>query len=164
MSLPDKLSHNDYLTATIALREQIESGFIILAERLKKIRDERLWETGEYDNFEAFVREMRISPSTASKLIGVYEKFVLIGGIPIEDVAKVGWTNISLFLPKIKTKEDAQEIWDKTHLLDRTDAQRTWQEMKLGVDMQTCNHDNSYFLRVCRSCGLKMEHHEKEEN
>ena len=155
-------SNHQYLEETVSLREKLEGGFIILAERLKKIRDTRIYDP-EYESFGDFLREIRISESSASKLIGVYEKFVLMGGIPADEVAKVGWTNISLFLPRIKTKDDAIEIWDKTHLLDRTDAQRVYQEMKTGVDMAECAHAEIRTLIVCTKCGIKMEKTHAEE-
>lgn len=145
----------EYLDETVALREKLEGGFIILAERLKAIRDERKFE-GVHESFPDFLREIRISEATASKLIGVFEKFVVMGGISPEEVAKVGWTNISLFLPLIQTQSDARRIWDETHLLDRTDAQRTYQEMKTGKAMKDCKHRDTYKLTVCRDCGIKI--------
>lgn len=155
--------HNSYLSDTLALREHIEGGFIVLAERLRRIRDERMYDP-EYDSFGGFLREMRLSESTASKLIGVYEKFVVLGGIAPEDVARAGWTNISLFLPAIRTGEDARDIWERTHLLDRTDAQRTWQEMRSGVDMASCPHGETKTLHVCVRCGIKIQNNDKETN
>lgn len=159
MTISIKENNNKYLEATLALREELEGGFLILAERLKKIRDERIW-AQEYESYEGFLREMRISAPTASKLVGVYEKFVVMGGVDPKELIKQGWTNLSIFLPKIKTKEDAIEIFNKVALLDRTDAMRTYQEMKLGVDMATCDHSDSYILKVCRTCGIRLEHHE----
>ena len=146
----------DFLQGTIALKNELEGGFLILAERLKKIRDERVWE-GSYENFEDFLREIDISKSAASKLIGVFEKFVLMGGIKPEELAVRGWTNLSIFLPLIHSKEDAQEIYDKVSLLNRTDAIRTYQEMKSGVEMAHCSHTNSYTIKVCRDCGIRLQ-------
>lgn len=148
-----------YLHKTIQLREQLEGGFLLLAERLKKIRDERMFRD-EYDSFEDFLREIRISPATASKLIGVYEKFVILGDIAPEDLIKQGWTNLSIFLPLITSKKNAREIYDKVAPLDRTDAMRVYEEMKRGVDMGTCPHGDTYALEICRDCGIRMEKHE----
>lgn len=151
-----KVINNQYLEETIKFREHLEGGFISLAERLKKIRDQRIY-AEEYTSFKDFLREIRISESAASKLIGVYEKFVLLGEIPIEEVAKAGWTNISLALPAIKDKETAVEMFNKFSLLDRTDALRTWQEIKTGVDMVSCSHTEVRILHVCCNCGIKIE-------
>ena len=148
-----KETTNKYLEATLALREELEGGFLILAERLKKIRDERLWAVS-YGTFEEFLREMRISAPTASKLIGVYEKFVVLGGIDPKELIKQGWTNLSIFLPLISSKKEAEEIFDKVAPLDRTDAMRTYQELKTGKSMADCDHD-FYKLEVCKKCGVK---------
>lgn len=156
-----KISNHQYLEETIALRQHLEGGFIILAERLKKIRDHRIYDP-EHENFGGFLREIRISESSASKLIGVYEKFVLLGGIPADEVAKVGWTNISLALPAIHNKETAVELFHRFAPLDRTDALRTWHEIKTGIDMVECPHDEVRVLHVCRKCGIKLEHYEEE--
>lgn len=153
------VTNHSYLQETISLREELEGAFLILAERLYKIREERLWE-GEYVDFNEFIRETRLSKATVSKLTGIYEKFILLGGIPREEVAKTGWSNISLFLPMIQSKKDARDIFDKIAPLDRTDCERTYREMKSGVSMGECKHGDIYTLDICRDCGIKMEHHE----
>lgn len=152
--------HHRYLTETLALREELEGGFLILAERLKKIRDERLWDDGNYEGFPDFLREMRVSEATASKLIGVYEKFILIGGIDPKELVTQGWTNLSIFLPIIGNKKDAQDIFTKVAPLDRTDALRVYQEMKSGKSMEDCSHE-WVELRYCRKCNLRERLYEE---
>jgi hypothetical protein len=151
-----KATNNAYLEVTIAFREKLDEGFIVLGERLRKIRNERMY-ADEYDSFPDFLRELRLSESTASKLIAVYEKFVVLGGIPIEELGRQAWTNRAIFLPVISTKKDAVAIYNQVAPLDRTDAMRVYEEMKRGVDMGTCPHAETRTLIVCCTCGIKLE-------
>lgn len=153
-------TNHDYLEGTIALRDQIEEGFLVLAERLKKIRDEQLY-ASEYDSFDSFIAELRVSRSTAYKIIGVFEKFILLGELNPADVARRGWGNLCLFLGFIKNKSDAREIFDRISPLTRTDASRELLEMKTGKSMKDCQHDfEEIHLRQCRICGLKEKVYE----
>lgn len=148
-------TNHEFLESTIALRDEIEQGFLVLGERLKKIRDEQLYEP-EYTDFEEFVAELRVSRSTAYKLIGVYEKFILIGGLDPATVAKQGWGNLCLFLGLIKNKADAQRIFDRISPLGRGDAAKELIEMKTGKPQADCKHLDTYTISVCRECGIKI--------
>ena len=147
--------NHEFLEGTIALRNQLEEGFLVLAERLKKIRDEQLY-TNEYDSFETFLMELAISRSTAYKIIGVFEKFVLLGEIEPGMVASHGWGNLCLFLGQIRTKEEAVAIFNRVSQLTRTDATRELAEMKTGKPQASCEHEwSEVHLRQCAHCKLK---------
>ncbi len=148
-------TNHDFLEGTIALRNSLEEGFLVLGERLKKIRDEQLYEH-EYDNFDSFVGEIRISRSTAYKIIGVYEKFILLGELDPADVARHGWGNLCLFLGLINSKQDARKIFDRISPLGRSDAAKELIEMKTGKPQSACQHVDNYNITVCRDCGIKI--------
>ena len=61
------ISDRKFLRETLELRQSIEEGFLSLGERLKKIRDERMYEV-DYESFDHFLSELKVSPGTASKL------------------------------------------------------------------------------------------------
>lgn len=154
-------NNHEYLEGTIALRHQLEEGFLVLAERLKKIRDHHLYQH-EYESFDEFLLELRISRSTAYKIIGVFEKFVVLGEIEPERVARNGWGNLCLFLGQVHDKQSAREIFDRVAPLGRTDAMRELTEIKTGKPMATCAHDwQEVHLNQCRICGLKEKAYEK---
>ncbi|MDL5400733.1 hypothetical protein QSI00_24520, partial [Escherichia coli] len=78
-------------------------SFLLLGERLKKIRDEKLY----IPSFEAFwcfaEEEIKLSESTCSRLISVYEKFILEWNIDPADVVAIGGWNEAYLIGKIAT-------------------------------------------------------------
>lgn len=149
------LANHEYLEATINLKDKIEEGFLVLAERLKKIKDEQLYVT-EYGDFDSFVEELRISRSTAYKIIGVFEKFILLGELHPVDVARCGWGNLCLFLGHIQTKADARETFARISGLTRGDATRELVELRTGKPQSKCQHLDTYEITCCRECGIKI--------
>lgn len=155
------LERHNYLRETIGLKDELEKGFLVLAERLKKIRDEILYE-GNYDSFEDFIAELDMSRSTCYKLIAVYEKFILLGELDPQEVAKRGWGNLSMFSNMIGTKEKAREVFELVSPLSRSDAIKTLHEMKTGIAMATCSHadlEDIHFTE-CRQCHERIKVYE----
>ncbi len=149
--------HYDYCQKTLELKDTLEQGFVALGERLKKIRDDRLYE-GEWDDFQSYCEEMKMSEATASKIIGIYEKFIVLGGFSPAEVAKIGgWTTVAEALPFIKTKKDAEEILNEMANRNRQDLRIYLKERRTGLPQEKCNHSDTYQIEICRKCGQRKQ-------
>ena len=141
----------EYCQQTLALKKTLESGFLTLAERLKKIKEEGLWEA-EWGSFAEFLMEMKISEATASKLISVYDKFVLEYGIDQEKLAGVGWSSLYEILPLCDTVGSAREMVEKATLLKRDELREEVREARVGE----CDHEwVEVHLRQCTKCAKR---------
>ena len=143
-----------FCESTIELVQNIEGAFINLGERLHKIRIERLWESN-WDSYEEFLGEIKISPGKASKIVSVYETFVLEYKVPTEKLSSVGWSSLYSMLPAIKSGQDANEWVEKGSVLRREDIEDEVREFKKGK----CNCDEHPFeeiiLQICKNCGKR---------
>lgn len=144
----------NYCQETISLKTKIEEGFLVLGERLAKIRDELLY-TKSWETFEDFLEEMGMSPSAASKLINIYLKFVVSMNIPREKLLSMGgWSDLSDLLPYVNTKKEAIEMIENMSGLMRVDRRKLLQEKKTGIQMSECKHDwIDVHFRQCSICG-----------
>lgn len=142
-----------YCKETLTFKVKLEEGYLVLAERLKKIRDERLFAQG-WEYFGDFLEEMHMSETTASKMINIYEKFVLEWKFSSEDLLQAGgWSSIAETLPIVKTREDAEDALLQAGTLTRGDLRKYVTEKKTGKPMDLCLHEDSYNINICRSCG-----------
>lgn len=157
------LARIDYCNETVKMKQNIETAFLTLGERLMKIRDQRLFE-GQWASFSLYLLDAKISEATASKLINIYHKFVLEWQFPVEKLAEAGgWTSLAALLPICKTKEQAEPWLDKTFVLSRPDLEKEIKESKTGIDMRHCKHEDNYVIRVCRQCGDRERVYEADQ-
>ena len=150
-----------YCDETIAFTKTIEASFLELGRRLKVIRDERLYEVS-WEDFASYLMEFRnLSESSASKLINLYEVYVLRYAFPVKRIADVGgWSLLAEALPVIKDKQSAEHWLTQATLLTRTDLRREIKEAKTGKEMRKCDHKKRYVFSYCPTCGLKERIHE----
>jgi len=95
-----------YIEETLLLKKRIESYFLELGERLRKIRDEQLY-IGRYESFDEFLIDMDISKSTASQIISVFSFYSEKHKISSSKLAQVGYSKL-YSLMKL-TKDDASK-------------------------------------------------------
>lgn len=152
-----EIENKNYLKETITIAKRIESAFLELAARLKNIRDNRLYD-GEYQNFAEFLWEIKIAEGTASKLIKVYETFILKFKMKTDKLSAVGWSSLYQIANNIETKEEAEEWVDKAVLLTRDHLVENLKEKTKGVS--ACQHQDTYVLRICKSCGFRQKEFE----
>jgi len=144
----------NYIRETLQLRSQIEGAFLDLGERLYKIREEKLY-VGEFENFEEFLLTAKLSKATASKLITVYETFVLKYNLPTKELAGVGWSALYTVAGHADTKEKAEDLVQRAGLLTRQDL-----EVSLRNDSSIssgCSHLNKRTVEVCNDCGYRKQ-------
>lgn len=159
--MPIEKQNNEYCKETMQLKVGIEITFIELGKRLRVIRDERKFEAG-WETFDDYLIEMRMTKGTASKLINIYERFVLEYRMPVKLLGAVGWSPLSEILPVVKTKRDAVHwvrVATENPLRELRDEIR---EKRTGVDQTKCKHKDGWLvIRICKCCKLKEVVEEK---
>lgn len=160
--IPALVAHR-FCLETKHLKERLELDFLHLGERLWKIRGERLYEP-QWSDFGEFLMELKLSESTACRLIGIWHKFVFQFKIPISELVKAGgWTLLAEISPAIESKREAVHWLAKAQNLTVTDLRRELKEAKTGVEMKECKHEDSFILRCCKNCGLRERIYEQSE-
>lgn len=111
MTIEEK--NHGFCNETMELKNTIEISFLEMGKRLKAIRDGKLYRP-YWDGFEDYLMEMKWDKTKGSRIIGIYETFVLKYKIEPRQLALAGgWSNLSEVLPAVKaagTKE-AAEHW-----------------------------------------------------
>ncbi len=153
----------NFCKETAILKGTIESAFLSLGERLRRIRMERLYQ-GQWSSFEEYCLDMKMPESTASKLISIYEKFIVNFGIEPELLlAAGGWSSVAEIVPVVHSKEEALYWIDKATVLSRPDLRIEVRIARTGIPPEKCSHLNSYTLKICRDCGNKEQIHDDTE-
>ena len=122
-----------------------------------EIRDKELY-NGQWDSFDEYCQEMKMSESSASKIISIYSKCILRFGLPETTVIEAGgWSSVYEVMPMINTKKEAEYWLHLAKTLSRKDLRDEIAESKKGVSQAKCSHENSYEILVCRDCGVKIK-------
>lgn len=149
----EKKKH-EYCKKTLEMEEGARMLYLLLGERLANIREERLYEPFWAD-WGTFCMEFKdLSPASISKIIKVYQLFVVKLGYSPEKLAKAGgWTKLYAISLHIKTKKDAEKWLALGESQSRQDLGKHLVEAKSGISMSDCKHKNTYVIRVCEDCG-----------
>lgn len=90
-------------------------------ELLYEIHKKDFWRDWGYPTFDDYIsRELEFKTRKAYYLIGLYEKFVVELGLPLETLAKVPWSKAKEIV-SIITKENAEEMIRKISVLSLED-------------------------------------------
>lgn len=139
---------NKFCEETVLLKRSLEIGFIDIGARLYRIREERLT-----DDWESFCEEMQISQATASRLIGIYQKFVLDYNFAPAQIAEAGgWTVVASVLPLITSKSEAIHWLSRAATLTRKDLRIELIEARTGIEQSHCPHPDTFTVKICRTC------------
>lgn len=149
---------------TSELKTHTEEAFLELGSRLKKIKDEKLYE-GRWEDFDHYCREeLKMVDKTAYKLINIFETFVLKYNVPVDKLAKAGgWTMLATVVSAVENKEDAEECVDMAiHSQSKKDLTQWVKEKKTGIKVEECKHKEyrEYTLRECTKCGFSWRVYE----
>lgn len=154
--------NSQYCFETLALKRNIEMNFLELGKRLRKIREEELYKPN-YEDFAEFCLEIKLSGPTVSKLINIYDVFVLQYKVSPKVIASAGgWSVIAETLPFVNNKKDAENLLHKATVLTRSDLRRELIELKKGVPMAECKHENAYHISCCPDCGIRLREYDKK--
>lgn len=149
------IENYNFCEETKLLKNKIENSFLELGERLLKIRDQNLY-TPQWSSFTEYVWELKWSEAKASKLINIYQKFVLNYGFPTERLLNAGgWSGLAEVLALVKDKESAEYWLHELEISSRPDLRVKIKEFVTGIEQADCLHPDNYVLKICRACGLK---------
>lgn len=155
----NEIQNLDYCNQTIHLKKNIEGSFISLGEHLKNIRDGGLY-APQWSSFPEFLWELGLKDGTVSKLINIYNTFVLKFPIPEADLySPKGWSSLAEALPLIKNQEDAQHYVHLRNTLSAKDYRDTVRAKIKGTDLDTCEHPPEFSVTLiwCKKCGQKHQ-------
>lgn len=154
--MKNKLSNYNFCLSVLELKKELEVLFLTLGEKLLKIRSENLYES-QWESFEDYLDEIKMSPSVASRLISVYSKLILEWKIKPELIANAGgWSNAYEIVKVSPTKEDAIKWLEESKDRMPRDTKIMLREAKTGIKQEDCKHEDTYKLTICRKCGLKI--------
>lgn len=155
--MKNALTENDkhvFCETTIRHKADLETGYILFGGRLCRIKDERLWEAG-WDSWDEYLMEMKLTDSSASRIMNIYRTFRLRFGIPEKKLALAGgWTVLAEYLPLVRpdtTKEEVDEWVEDAARMPRKHIREHIMEKRKGVSISECKHD-FYLLRCCKKC------------
>jgi hypothetical protein len=151
----------NYCHKALELKKDIEFSYLKLAEMLYNIQLEKLYEP-QWSSWLEFCMELRLSKATVSKLMGIYQIFILKYGFEREEVTVVGWTLLAETLPHIKKKSDAIKWLRNASSLSREHLKKEVVEAKTNVKMYECKHKDTYTIRICRDCKEKWQDEDKK--
>lgn len=145
-----------YCEETLAMEQNARMAYMVIAARLHTIRENRLYEP-QWDSWATYCMEFKdLSQGSISKLISVYETFVLTYGLSNQELTEAGgWTKLYEIKKLVKSKEDALEWIGKSQVLSRQDLSKEIKEAETGIDMSECRHPELYTIHVCPDCGYK---------
>jgi len=146
-----------YCDTTLELEEGARTVYLMLAERLHDIRENRLYEPF-WSSWQEYTMEFKdLSPASISKMISVYDVFIKQYGFTPAELAKAGgWTKLYQMMKKINSKQDALDWIEKAETHSRQDLERLLIESKTGISMHECKHPNTVTIIVCQDCGEKI--------
>lgn len=153
-------TRNPLIKQAFQLKSTLESGFIHLGKLLRQIRDTEAWRE-DYESFDnpgkhSFLEDLNISKATANKLIQIQEKFIELGEIPEERLMGMPWGKLADTLSLVKTKEDAQKMLELVESSPTVVSLRdNLRELKTGVEQIDCAHEDTYELKICRTCNAR---------
>lgn len=157
-----ELEKKNYCDITLEMEQGARMVYLMLGERLYKIREERLYEPF-WSSWIEFCTEFKdLSVGSISKIIKVYEKFILqLGYSPSELVKAGGWTKLYEISKRISNKKDAEKWLELAEVNSRKDLNDYLIEDEVGVEMSECKHTDTYVIRVCKDCGNKERIYEE---
>lgn len=160
--MKDKELANNYLNDTLSLKRLTEKNFLELGQRLMKIRDEQLF-LATHSSFVEFLWDMKMTESTASKIINIYSHFILHLGIDQEHLLDAGgWTTVYQLKDLAKDKDTAEEWLHKAAVLSPKDFKTTLEEARSGKKQEDCEKHEFVTFRWCKHCHLKEKVYEDE--
>lgn len=141
--------------AAIEAKKDIEWRFLSLGKMLYEIKAGRLYEAG-WDSWDTYCMDLKLSQTSISKLLNIYEVFVLHYKIEPEKLAEAGgWSSIAELLPLIKTEttpvERVHELLGIAIAQPRKDLRKSIYEIKKG---KACAHKKTHrlVLEICDDC------------
>ena len=145
----------EFLRDTVDLVKSIETRYLELAQRLYRIKEEKLY-LGTYETFQEFLTTANITFGHASKLMAVHKNYVIEHKVEPQKLAQVGATNLYEAIPFIGT-DGVEMAVAKATTLSRSEIVEEKRQSKHGEHTHTAK-DSKRFA-VCE-CGKMFEVYE----
>lgn len=151
-----ELQQHSYCEKAISLKNDLETGFIVLAEHLYNINQNNLWEAS-YGSWLEFTWELKMSPNHINTLMRIYRTLIVGYGLTSENIKTAGgWSVIAEILPYCTSKKDAVKWILKAQQLTRADLRKELKEEKTGILMGVCPHDVLKEIVMCECTNCKF--------
>jgi hypothetical protein len=119
------------------------------AAYLIEIKDKKLWQ-GAYSSFKEYLEQAcQISPGMASKLIKVYQHYVLEGGFSQRNLQ--GVDNEKLYM-LVEAPMTVETKFTKAQNLSRAELRQELAEH----NHPTCTHPQTYSVLICEDCQKRL--------
>lgn len=153
ITLSEKEAHG-VCNEALALKDKIEASFIHLGKYLYEIKSARLFEAG-WESWGEFLMDMKMSEAMASKLITIYQVFVLDFKIKTDLIAEAGgWTVVYDLIPLAKDKESALKWLRLAKDMTRMDIKKEAALGKGEKEPEDCDHE---WCKMCGKCKMKYD-------
>ena len=140
----ESLERVDILDKAIACFDSARQNLLAGASYLYSIKKDELWRQ-HYDSYPAFLSDCRVSEGTASKLVRVFEHFIVRGGLSHAKLAGVDYEKLYM---AIRYPGDTDKQLAAAQTLTRGELRH---ELKNPND--DCEHEP---ISICRRCHQKL--------
>jgi len=132
------------------IKRVVNSNFLMIAEKLKSIKDNKYYKVLGYDTFESYIAqpELAFSRSSVYRLIQIYKKFVLENNVAPERLSEIEWTKLAVVTPHVN-KDNMENLLHDAKELSRSDLK---QKIKDPVRLKV---ERKYI--TCPKCGYQIE-------
>ncbi len=138
------IEKTNILDRAISFFETARQNLLAGAADLWKIKKEELWK-GNYDSFSDFLRDVKVSDGTASKLIAVVEHFCVQGGF---SHAKIEGTDYEKLYMAIRYPGDTEKQLAAAQTLSRSELRH-----EILNENDDCEHEA---IQICRKCNQRL--------
>lgn len=116
------MTNKQYCESVIKFEGDTQKQFLVLGKHLSDIYHDELWKDG-YTSFADFYNQFKfLSQPVVSKLINIYDKFIVEFKLPEDEVVTVGgWTYLAEILPLATSKTEAKRWLKKAGTMTRAE-------------------------------------------
>lgn len=157
-------SNFEYCQDTLKAKYDLELSYLDLASRLYNIHRESMFEPN-YETFDEFLEELKISRFTANRLINIWSRFILEFKIRPKVLALAGgWSIVAEILPHVENKKQAEHWLHEAQGMRQRDLRKNLKEKSTGIDMRVCKHRDYEVItfKKCNHCGETIRIYEVE--
>lgn len=139
----------------------LKKASLELGRILMEIRDTQAF-SSQWESFADYLAEEKfMSEANASKLITVYNRFIIKMKEPYERVAAIDWTVAYELHRLFKDDNELKDAFDNATILNTSHLRQMITEKRTGITQETCLHSDTYTIRVCKICGQREKIYDK---
>lgn len=137
------------------LLTELETGFLLLGEKLSKVFRGELWHCGQWDSWDDYCDYLGKNRTVISRIIKVYEVLIEKYGInPAILIGIGGWDTAYRVASVAKNKPDAIKLLHELQGKTPRDREIAIRSAEKDIDEEHAHEWQEVHLRQCK-CGLK---------